>query len=332
MFRNLSRGLMLIYLIWVPVILQAQMPMPGATPAAEQEQLLELKLSTNKTTYTCGEPIILNVRMQNVTDKPVQFAAVLSPTADIEIQLYRPEAFPRRYTGTFKPALYPRTIYWLDPKEVRTLRYLLLYDEKSPQGFLTAEPGPLRLVCRMMYTINDRIQRMEVFPPVDVNIIREEGVNAEVFKLLQKEQYARELNDGTASKDSVDLYQQVVNKYPTSVFAPYCLYAIAGHNFNQLRQDANTTDSVVLQPLNRLLQQYPEFPLMDSVYYRFAVLYNFRQNDNEALRWLVRLYNKFPDSPKLRPGDPLVRKYIYKDQQLDFDSPPKKPDVNWMMH
>ncbi|MCX7766850.1 MAG: hypothetical protein N2246_09135, partial [Candidatus Sumerlaeia bacterium] len=177
MYRNLIGVFVLSCLLLIPALLPAQMPVqvPGATPAEKQEQLLELKLSTNKPTYTCGEPIILNVKLQNVTDKPVQFAAVLSPTADFEIQMYRPEAFPRRYTGTFKPALYPRTIYWLDPKEVRTLRYLLLYDEKSPQGFLTAEQGPLRLVCRMMYTINDRIQRMEIFPPVDVNIVKEEG-------------------------------------------------------------------------------------------------------------------------------------------------------------
>ena len=328
-------GKKLMLLVWLLIavsgVMYAYGQMPFPQPQKSSEKYVEISIKTNKQKYICGEPIILEMRVKNITKDPLQFGAVLSPTSDVEIRIIRPEEFPWRYHGVFKVALYPRTVYKLAPQDVRTIRYVMLYDEKSPNGFLTATPGKMTLAVQMRYTINDRIPRIVTFPPLNIEIVKVHGINEEAFKLLQNKEVAKELTTGTGSKATESLYNRVVSQYPKSLFSPYCLYALSGYKLRQFRRNELTSGSVVLKLLDQIMQNYPDFPLMDYVYYRHAVFYYFQKEHKKARHWLATLYYKFPESPKIRRGDPLFKEY-FPEEEVDFDVPGSRPaNKNWML-
>lgn len=327
MNKRLILGVCILMLYCGMINVYGQSPFPQ--PQQEMEKYVEISINTNKQKYICGEPIILEIKVKNITKDPIQFASVLSLTSDVKIEIIRPERFPWRYESVFKPVLYPRTIYKLKPQDVRTIRYIMLYDEKSPNGFLTAEPGKMTLKVEMRYTINDRIPRMVTFPPLNIDIVEEHGINGEAFKLLQNKEVAKELTTGSGSQSTESLYQEVVSKYPQSLFSPYCLYALSGYKLRQLRRNELTTGSVVLKLLDQILEKYPEFPLMDYVYYRYAVYYYFQKEHDKARHWLATLYYKFPESPKIRRGDPLFKEYF--PEEADFEVPGTRPaNKDWI--
>ena len=299
--------------------------MPGEN---DDKDFCQIVLNTNKKTYITGEPIFLNFLVKNITDEMIQFAAVLSPTADTEITIYRPEQFPWRYSGIFKVALYPRTLYWIDPHNTRTLRYSLIYDEKSPNSFLSEEPGKIGFVVRMAYTINDRIRRLAAFEPIEIDIVEAAGIDAGAFEILKKEQVAVDLTKGMATDETLPLFQKVAAEYHQSVYAPYCLLTISGYYLNAFLQDGSTTESQIVEPLQQIIQRYPDFPIMDLVYYQHAVFYYFTQQHDKARHWLSQLYYKFPESPKIRYADPLFKEYYFTD--FDVDRGMKIPDGSWI--
>lgn len=294
----------------------------------EDKDFCQFTLSANKKTYIAGEPIFLNFLIKNITDELIQFAAVLSPTADTEITIYRPERFPWRYSGVFKVALYPRSLYWIDPYNTRTIRYSLIYDEKAPAGFLSAEPGKMAFTVRMAYTINDRIRKIATFEPIEIDILEATGVNADAFEVLKNEQVPIDITKGTASPETLPLFQKVVTEYPTSVYAPYCLLSISGYYLNDFLSDGSTTESQVIEPLQQIIKNYPDFPIMDLVYYQQAIFYHFTDRQDQARHWLSQVYYKFPESPKIRYADPLFKEYYFTD--FDTERGMKIPDGSWI--
>ncbi len=323
------RTLCMVLSCMLVVVFSSAQPVVPQPSEESVEQYVELGLKTNKTRYVQGEPVILDILVKNISGEFIQFASVLSPTSDFEIMVYRPERFPFQYTGPFRIALYPRTIYKLDVGEKCTIRYILVYDEKGQDGFLTAEPGKMRLVTQMRYSINDRIGRMVNFPPIEFEIINSTGENQKAFDLLKNEDIAQELNKGEASKENLPVYNNVVEKYPRSVFAPYCLYSIAGYRMNDARPDNPTSESFVLQPMKKIMEKYPEFPLMDNVYYRHALYYYIYEQHEKARHWLAELYYKFPESPKVRRGDPLFQEYFFEEVP-DYDMPVREERKDWL--
>ncbi len=298
--------------------------------ATDEEKYLQFDINTNKKTYVRGEPVVLNITFKNISDELVQFASILSPTSDIEIRVYRPDQFPWRHTGIYKIAIYPRSIYWLEPNEERTTRFILLYDKETPGEYLTGETGKMGLVVRMAYSINDRIRKLQNFQPQKIEIVEGSDENKKAFALLNKEQIARELAKTNASEDNLDVYKRVRNEYPDSVFAPYCLLTIGGYELEEFHDDMSTSDSSVLEPFKTLIDRYPDFELLDLAYYNHAVYYYWLKEHDEARHWLSQLYYKFPDSPKFRRGDPLFKEYYFKDD-IDLETGRrKKSDKSWI--
>jgi hypothetical protein len=299
------------------------------SPDGDTTDYVDISLSANKAKYVTGEPIFLSIKVTNISKEKLEFASVLSPTSDVEIQIYRPERFPWRYKGIFKIALFPRTVYKIKPGETRTIRYNLIYDEKSTDGFLSADAGEITFVVRMMYTINDKIRKIVAFPPVTINVEDESGDNAEAFSMLRDEEIAKTLTKGIADEGQLDVFKNVAEKLPDSLFAQYALYTISGYKMDQFRKDEPTTSPAVLEPLDTLVKKYPDFPLMDYVYYRYAVYYHLLEQPDEVRHWLAKLYYTFPESPKIRRGDPLFKEYYYKGE--DEMVRPKPPsDGSWM--
>jgi tetratricopeptide (TPR) repeat protein len=297
---------------------------------AQQRSPLELRVELNKTKYLLGEPILLSLIVKNPSDKLYQFSSELTPVSDFEINIIKPQELPKRYLATMKPGIYPQVVYEMHPGDRKKVDYTILYDEDSENGLLFAKPQQAKISCKLAYNIDDVHPFRYYFPNIDIEIAAPTGEDEAAFKLLAQKSVIFDLHRGLATDQTKPVLRELLEKYPHSTYAPFALYALAGGEI--LLQNATQSYEEAIKLYKRMITEYPSFPLMDYVYYRIAGCYDKmgkEQNNDaykeEANKWLIKIWNEFPQSSRIRKNDPLFKEYIFDKQ--------KEPNpLTWSMH
>jgi hypothetical protein len=277
---------------------------------------VSITLKSNKNSYVLGEPVYLHMKIQNESDRPLKFGAVLNPTADLEIYLIQPNELPERYTSVFKPALYPQTVYELAPQEYKISEQTLLYNENAESGLLFDHPGKYTIDCRIAFQIDDRGAYKLYFPPINIEVNEPKESDKAAFQLINQKSIIFDLHTGLAKDENKAVFRKIVEQYPRSTYAPYALFALAGGEIflQNPKQDYEKARSLY----ERLVADYEQFPQMDNVYYRVALCNDMLGNEHEALKWIVKIMTQYPDSSSIRHNDSLFQKYIYsKEEKLE---------------
>ncbi len=287
----------------------------SATHAATRYPVA-ITVQTNKTSYLLGEPAYLSLKIQNVTDKFLKFGAVMNPTADVEIYVIQPNHLPERYTSVFKPALYPQTIYELDPQEYKVSEHTVLYQKDTASGLIFEHPGQYTIDCRITFQIDGKGAYKLYLPPFRISIVEPREPDKAAFQLINSKSIVFDLHTGLAKEENKPVFHQIVEQYPRSTYAPYAMFSLAGGEIylQNPAQDYAKAQSMY----ERLLTDYKQFAQMDNVYYRIALCNDVLGKEREALKWLVKIMNQYPDSSLIRRNDSLFKKYIYdKEEKLE---------------
>jgi len=287
----------------------------SATHAATRYPVA-ITVETNKTSYLLGEPAYLSLKIQNVTDKFLKFGAVMNPTTDVEIYVIQPNHLPKRYTSVFKPALYPQTIYELDPQEYKVSENTVLYQKDTASGLIFEHPGQYTIDCRITFQIGDKGAYKLYLPPLRISIVEPKESDKAAFQLINRESIIFDLHTGLAKEENKPVFQQIVEQYHRSSYAPYALFSLAG---GEIYLQNPAQDYVKAQAMyERLVTDYKQFAQMDNVYYRIALCNDILGKEREALKWLVKIMNQYLDSSLIRRNDSLFKKYIYdKEEKLE---------------
>jgi tetratricopeptide (TPR) repeat protein len=297
---------------------------------AQQLSPLELKIETNKTKYLVGEPIYLWLVIKNTSGKFQQFSSELSYVSDFELNVIKPEELPKRYIATMKPGLYPQVVYEMWPGDQKKVDYTILYDDGAQNGLLFDKPQRAKLSCKLAYNIADVYPHRFYFPNIDIEIVAPSGEDAEALKLLLQKNIIFDLHRGFATEQTKPVLQELLQKYPKSTYAALALYTLAGGEI--LPQNPTQNYEKAIELYKKVISDYPNFPPMDYVYYRIAGCYDkiAKEKDKSALsddtnRWLIKIWNEFPQSSRIRKNDPLFKEYI-------FDKQVKANPLTWSMH
>lgn len=277
---------------------------------------VSISVKTNKSSYLLAEPAYLSLKIENVTDRFLKFAAVMNPTADVEIYITQPNHLPKRYTSLFKPALYPQTVYELQPQEYKVSEHTLLYQQDTESGLLFEQPGQYAIDCRIAFQINGRGAYKLYLPPLKISVVEPEGPDKAALQLINSKSIIFDLHTGLAKEENKSIFRKIIEQYPRSAYAPYALFALAG---GEIYLQNPTQDYEKARALyERLLTDYKQFPQIDSVYYRIALCNDMLGKEHEALKWLVKIMSQYPDSSLIRRNDSLFKKYVYdKEEKLE---------------
>ena len=283
------------------------------SPTSETLPLVSLEdlhafVLTDKTAYVVGEPVFLHLVLANWSLKgKFELQGYLHPANDFEIKVSRLNEIPKRFTaGAKKDVLFPGQTFVLRPRELCSLRWALCYEPDNPSGFLFDQPGLYRIACQARMAIN-RTPRDLNLPEFQIEIKPPTAEQKAVTGLMMRPDCAADLQDMAATEETTRTWQEVLEKFPRSLWAPYARLLLA-----KLEAETGRSDYAVLaQQIETLPRDYPDFPALDDVYYLCATCQDRLGRPREALRWLYRIEREIPLSPYAQPNNRLFRKYIY---------------------
>lgn len=278
-------------------------------PAAKLVSLENLRsiAFTPKYRYVLGEPVFLWVVFANKSyvDK-FEVEGYLHPANDFEIKIARAGQMPERFTAGFQ-GIAPALTFKVLPRQIYAERWMLCYEPKHPSGFMFDKPGDYTITCKMRLMIN-KTSRIVTFPKIEITVVEAPASEKEALGLLMRPECAEDLQRKRARDETAALWQELVRRFPDSVWAPYGRLLLAWHAWDKAEGDYGR----VAEQFETLSRGNVRFPLMDYVYYGYAACQDRLGRPLEALRWLYKLQRTFPVSPYFRAGSPLFKKYIYR--------------------
>jgi TolA-binding protein len=98
----------------------------------------------------------------------------------------------------------------------------------------------------------------------------------------------------------VDSFQEVLEKYPTSRFAPYAAYYLGLHYIGKRERERG------IELLQRILGDCKDFPLTTDVLYQLAMAFWDTGEKEEVKRYLKELISRDPSHLRARMGERVL--------------------------
>jgi len=284
-------------------------PTSGTAPQASIDYLNTV-LFTDKGQYVLGEPVFLRLVFANWSrDVSYNLQGYMHPANDLEIRVARARELPRRYTGSLKKeALVPAMNVDLRPRQIHALRVSLGYEPANKSGFLFDQPGIYTISCRARMTVN-QVPKDLVLPDIQMVVVAPTEEQQKALDLVMNPGCASDIQNVQARKETEKTWQDVAERFPKSPWAPYARMFLA----RQALENSTSDLAKVLEQLQAIARDYPNFYLLDDIYYMCATAQDRMARPREALSWLYRIQRECPDSAYIQPISRLFHKYIYPD-------------------
>ncbi len=236
-----------------------------APAQAEKPPKVELKLSLSKSEIVQFEPIVLTIAVRNLSKEPEQIHLKFDPIAQYlrifvtselgKTKRIKPDIISNVYVGPHE----------FGPKDV--IRYRLMLSGK-PHDWMDT-PGEYKL--HITFDCLKDAKRLES-ESVKLTIKAAEGVDKEALDRFRGYPQATFLDRGSTAEAIAGQFRFITQKYPKSVYTPWCYY-ILGWAMQNRRADF-ASDSLqaeaAIDYYERLLREYPKFPMKTEVEYEIA--------------------------------------------------------------
>jgi len=266
---------------------------------------LEIEVSVRQETFLGGEPVPIRVEIRNRSQVEVEVAANLEPQCLIlRFRVTDPEG-ETWIAGPLGVAEFELERMILDPGNRLVHTAVLLYGiVDDVQRFLFTDTG--KYAVEALYDPEGSGKPI-VSKPVSITIAEAPAADSEAQNLfVGREQGEFAYYGQTLNQAPLEKFWRVLQKYPTTRFAPYAAYYLGLHYVNE----RDNKQGILL--LERVLAEYKDFPLKAELRYRLAVAYHETGRKAEAKKLLMDLIAKEPSDLFARRGKRLLR-------ELEFD-------------
>jgi tetratricopeptide (TPR) repeat protein len=250
-----------------------------AQEARSSAQDIELKIWFDKEEYLVKEPVVLHGSLKNNRDTTIYFWA-----DDL-------------YSLTLKDTtgkLYPRKVYtkgW-GPKPTHSLK----------PGEVYRFDGDILFT----YTMYEGLPVGTYFCVMTLRQYLGEGITSDTVRFVVKEPTgyeksaqklfidAERLSWGQKKSDQAFvMYQQLIDRYPTSVYVPGALYEAA---LCYLYSDSKEKKLKSVAIYRKLVENYPDFLSLDHYFGSIYVIYLTMKDKEGAIKTMKELIEKHPDT------------------------------------
>ena len=258
--------------------------------AEKPQPKLELKLSLSKNQIVQLEPIALTVSVQNLSKEPQNLYLIFNRDAQyLRIYLTTSEG-KTHWLNTRLIACEGSDPETLSPKDV--IRYRLMLSD-GPHSWMDT-PGEYKLHITFACLKDPKPLESK---PLKLTVKAAKGVDNEALDRFRGYAQAEFLTSG-ATCDAIlaEQFRFVTEKYPKSVYTPWCYYALGRAAQNQPFPLPFSTAAEAIGYYRRLLKDYPKFPMKTEVEYEIArELFRLGKDDEAALDQIETLASKHPD-------------------------------------
>ncbi len=316
----------LFLLINAGLILTTLLSGPSAFAQASNTTNLEgvdITLSLDKTRVHVGEPVILNITMENSSGVPrVNLLAnfQLPEGNNLEVTVQPAGELDYRYAGAFDPGTFPSipiSLYRNDPKSLDTL---LLYDRKQDSGLLFSKPGKYEVSAKFKLRIGGSVNFSTAnLPPVAIDVVPAVGLDLEALGLLKEPDTIRALHLGVipTTGSLLNTVVDLAKRYPSTAVGTLAMRA-AGHYYAR----GNGND---LERGTQLLQDFiasGRVPVdLDGTAWTIMTSYHLNKKFDLAREWAFYLIRTYPESIRIRAEDALLYYYYYEPEQFASEIP-----------
>jgi hypothetical protein len=203
----------------------------------EQKQPLELSLSVSKESFLVGEPVLIQQRLTNKSDKELK--------VDLSPDLRRHDAQIAFGDGPFQPYLplvaeilssidTDRVIITLKPGESREDSGFVLFNAKT-NDYAFPAPGRYRYKYELLYDPEDLSKKVES-NVLEIKVVApEREVDQKALQFIVDHQLKPFLNPSevtflpTEEQDTskiVTQFKELLKQFPESIYAPYAQQVI----------------------------------------------------------------------------------------------------------
>jgi hypothetical protein len=299
---------------------------PRSAPQAPQEgeSPLQLRISAPKTTIVQCEPVPVKFELKNVSNKTLSVDVRLKPKwAQLLVEITPPGAEP--YKVTYASPITERVPRDIEPKHSVT-HGRLLHHHPDP-GFLFKRTGQYRVHA----TFQDRPLFSVRSNTLVLTIVEAEGVDAKALdEHWDGNPQGQFVMGATSDYVIAREMEAILTKYPSSIYAPWCDFALARARVNRASKDAATQmhhGAKEISPIltrnaireyERFLKKYPDFPFPYSVSmpYTVAKMKLFLGRKEEALREIDGLFKKHPEVDFLREAKRKIKRYSERGREI----------------
>lgn len=265
----------------------------------------ELRVSARRETFLQGEPVPIRVEITNRSDEEVEVIANLEPECLIlRFRVTDPEGKTWIAEPLGVAEFEPETIRLNAGHKLLHTGLLLYGIVDGAQRFLFTDTG--KYAVEALYD-PEASGKPIISKPVTITIAPPHGADSEAQKLFMgREQGELAYFGQTYNPAALKKFWKVLQKYPTTRFAPYAAYYLGLHYVNERDYKQGIT------LLERVLTEYEDFPLKAELRYRLAGAYNESGRKAEAKKLLADLIAKEPSDLFARRAQRLLR-------ELKFD-------------
>jgi hypothetical protein len=239
--------------------------------AQTPEPVLALGVFPHKAEYVVGEPVMLRARIQNWLSPQLLLYINSGFSSDsTQLRLFRDGVIGEVYRSNEELSIQSENQYLLGYAKSIRFGLTVLYDPQSDGGVLLNKPGEHQFLLEQEVSYLDTMRVSEgkkrlilsAVSPI-IRVVEAEGRDKEAFDLLKSHPAAfADLNRQIASIGARGLFERVAREYSDTVYAPYCLHALAGL-YRILAQTNAEAGAQAAVHLRKLIDNYPDYELLD---------------------------------------------------------------------
>jgi hypothetical protein len=308
----------------------AQGPQASHTPRSASQAAhdrdddgpLQLRISAPKTTIIQCEPVPVKFELKNVSDKTVSVHLSLSPIFGLLVVEVTP---PRGKPYQVQPLGLINVDGVTDMEPQESVTHGRVLHHYGDEGFHFRRPGQYRIDA----TFDDSSLRARSNTLV-LTVNKADGVDA---MALQEHWGCNPVGQfmmgATSDRVIAREFRAILDKYPTSVYAPWCELALVRAQRKRARDDRSlrkqfgaeifpTLTENAIRDYERFLKTHPEFPFPFPVYmrYQIAKMKLDLGRKEEALREIEELFEKHPEVDFLKEANFKIDLYAKRGREL----------------
>ncbi len=234
---------------------------------------ISLGLSTNRDQYWLGEPVIVTARIVNWAQPGIRYDTKIGLDGpNTSVWIYKGNKKGKEYKGHYETRPLSAITTFLRYGKAHEFKLSMVYKKTGANQLAFDHKGNYSILMRQYIDYADESIRIQ--GPVAVTIQGrslnftvidppKEGMQA--FNLLKANPKAfLDLNRQAASPATRALFQKIVDEFPNTRYAPYCLHALITYNGKLSRTD-DRFRLINQKMLKKILADYPQFALRDNM-------------------------------------------------------------------
>jgi TolA-binding protein len=275
---------------------------------------MEMRVGFSKTELVVGEPLFLEIKVTNRTCEygVSNFEARLffSETADIEVRVQRPGELPERYVGIHQSSITSSERLNLKQGEYTNYERTILYDPKSPTGYLFDRPGEYVIVARLGHTIlAEPAKTYTETPATRITVRAPEGKAAEALKIIDSPECAKAIHAQESGDAGVaQKIRKVAEEYPETPYAPMCRLFCGWYEMHRQKPDY----AAAVKDYREFLTRYPGHIKAPPAMFQIALCYHNLGRPELVMAWLLHIRQADPGFSLFRSENRLVNFYYFE--------------------